>query len=296
MSWQDSIPEPVMKTLKQSWDDRVLNHVSGAQPLVMLVPKRSKDTVCGHTHAQEHIGGNLDNIWYRKGPVPKLFSDALDRLHPVDLNIIMMIYNRLVAIDRRLWEGILWIRNLWMGGSAGFMCRYVDRAAQRRLYNQLWICQDMGSGSCDHPGCDCWREIPVGGDNTIALHLLIGNTTLDVTEPERLDQIHLDWKSPVVGARNNICELGVIESTVHVAQAIFGLGIPESPFTFEEKANEVEKLDREQNVLSSAEKSIVINLRDEWNRNFRAWSINGMTGWDQALPVFRKISELREKF
>jgi hypothetical protein len=62
-----------------------------------------------------------------------------------------------------------------------------------------------------------------------AVHLCVGK--LDPRPPE-LDDIHLDWKSPVVGvdASTRRCRYGLFISVTHWVQARFGIGKPVFPF------------------------------------------------------------------
>ena len=309
MTWQKHIPAPVMATLQRSYDDRVAQ-VPGSEPARVNVPKRATATVCGTEYTAEHVGGNIDNAFWT-GPVAS-FVDAVDKIHISDLNMTVIIYERTVAIStatdpstpNRLWESIHWIRNFWIGSSAGFKCRYVDRKSQVSLYNSLArACLDIGTSSCDHPGCDTWRELPVGGDDK-ALHFLIGNnatTVLGEHDTERLDEIHLDWTSPVTSGGGQTCSTLRIHPSSwltpvkHVAQSIVGFGSPTSPFVFEDLAIDAEARDNRLHRLSPAERARLVELRTTWATNGRLWACQGQAGWNAATPHLQEVEALLAK-
>ncbi|WP_433928334.1 hypothetical protein AB3662_33925 [Sorangium cellulosum] len=199
---------------------------------------------------------NLDNAFWG-APAPRDLGEALTRLGPTCLNMVVRIFERLRDIDPALGlsRQIRYLRNVWFGGSAGFKVVYEDPAAMReRLDDRLAgaggrrMARDTLLGGIEHqrgallgalPGsiapllrggepldADSWREVHRPDEE--AVHICVGKREPRLPE---LDDIHLDWKSPVVGVNEATrrCRYGFLISVVHWAQARFGLGKPVFP-------------------------------------------------------------------
>ncbi|WP_437275876.1 hypothetical protein WME90_32125 [Sorangium sp. So ce375] len=200
---------------------------------------------------------NLDNAFWG-APEPRDLGDALTRLGPTCLNVVVRIFERVRDIDPTLglWTQIRYLRNVWCGGSAGFKVVYVEPAAMRERLDRRFagaggrrVARDTILGGLEHQrgalfgslaasmgallrggeprDADSWREVHKPDEE--AVHLCVGKHE---PRPPELDDIHLDWRSPVVGVDEETrrCRYGVFIGAVHWVQARFGLGKPVFPF------------------------------------------------------------------
>jgi hypothetical protein len=260
----NAMPEEVRETLYRSYIDRVVTptkpQVTGTRPT--LVPRE----YCAGSNFPKQLSGTLAQAWWgfdleNIAEYPATFWDALMRVPLSSLNIVVIIYERMHAIDKDLWNAIRWIRNIWVVDSAGFKCEYVNRDAMPGWYNRLSqsVCMDtkgtfqdgggkkelLGGGQ-EHPGCDTWREVPRGNAEW-GLHLLVGNRAMvgrsenaftlgNLSMANRsLDEIHLDWIDPVKNREEDgYCNYSYWKSLAHLRQVEAGSGLPRSPFLVRE--------------------------------------------------------------
>ncbi|WP_437808672.1 hypothetical protein [Sorangium sp. So ce1078] len=228
-------------------------HLAGLEgPLREALERSLADRLAGCPGAEL----NLDNAFWG-APAPRDLGEALTRLGPTCLNVVARIFERFRDIDPALglWAQIRYLRNVWVGGSAGFKVVYAEPAAMReRLDGQFAgtggrrMARDTILGGIEHQrgalfgalagsmgsllrggeplDADSWRE--VHRPDQEAVHVCVGKREPRLPE---LDDIHLDWRSPVVGVneRTRRCRYGLLISVVHWTQARFGLGKPVFP-------------------------------------------------------------------
>ncbi len=228
------IPAPVRATLARSFVARIADDQA---------PADRKDP---------QVTSNLDNAWFG-GDQPKTTWEAVQSIGAQGLNIVTRIHERMERVDPSgfAWEMIKYIRNLWWGGSAGFKLVYEDRESMRRHLHRLFdkVAEDLLIGSLEHqrrtsflglmkssanglthpasvpPDANTFREIDkLGGE---ALHFCVSRFE---PAPTMLDDIHLDWVSPVKGAdphhRRCIYDWSVgaphwIQATLHIGKPVF---------------------------------------------------------------------------
>lgn len=211
---------------------------------------------------------NLANGFW--GGSPASVWEALRNAGAEWVSLLVRVHERVRAIDPTLglWRQIRYVRNGWWGGSGGFKVVYADPAGMRRLLDGLAdnargnkVARDRFFGSLEHqiesplkvigrhvlsgplallrpdtppPDAHTWREVDRPGRE--GLHFCVGlsDTTpaLAGTRHVKLDDIHLDWSSPVAGiGHDRRCQYtGVIRSLHHWAQARLHLAKP--PFWF----------------------------------------------------------------
>ncbi|WP_437980774.1 hypothetical protein [Sorangium sp. So ce117] len=200
---------------------------------------------------------NLDNAFWG-APEPRDLGEALTRFGPTCVNVVVRIFERIRGIDPTLglWTQIRYLRNVWCGGSAGFKVVYVEPAAMRERLDRHFagaggrrVARDTILGGIEHQrgallgslpasmaelfrggeplDADSWRE--VHRPDQEAVHLCVGKHE---PRPPELDDIHLDWRSPVVGVdeERRRCRYGLLIGVVHWVQARFGVGKPVFPF------------------------------------------------------------------
>ena len=245
------------------------------------------------TPAHKTRHGNMANSFF--GGMPATFWDAIERISDRDLNIIAVIYQRLQRVDLGIWPEIRWIRQWWVGSSAGFNCEYKDRTVIRGIYEASQnLCQDWGPGRQGHPDCDCWREI-VGlySPDTSGMHCLIGMSDA------WLDQIHLDWVDPATGAVPFMksCDYDKTRSAAHLLQVYANVAVVDSPFLTSDTLNSVHEYikaieKREGAGVAAPFKSEHERIKKIWKRNHRRWACLGEVGWAKASPVFAQSKAL----
>ncbi|MFT3768965.1 MAG: hypothetical protein QM820_26290 [Minicystis sp.] len=219
-------------------------------PLRAVIERSYADRVAGVSGAEL----NLANAWWSPGE-PVSAWDALRRVGPTGLNVMVRIHEHMRVIDPSLalWGTIRYIRNVWWGGSAGFKVVWVDATHAREILDGLWprVVRDGILGALEHqrrpplalmiarpfrrwldealelPDATTWREVtPLGAES---VHLCVGK--LAPRDPA-LDDIHLDWRSPVRGidARTRRLRYAWCAGAQHWAQAKLGWGAPRFPF------------------------------------------------------------------
>lgn len=207
---------------------------------------------------------NLANGFW--GASPGSAWEAAQNAGPEWVSMLVRVHERMRAIDPtlRLWEQIQYVRNGWWGGSGGFKVVYRDPALMRRLLDGLAashrgprVARDQLFGSLEHqlessvkviahqlgsdpgalfdpesdpPDADTWREVDRPGGE--GLHFCVGR---EDTKPAsggarhvKLDDVHLDWKSPVagVGPRGRCQYTGAFSSLQHWVQAMLHVAKP----------------------------------------------------------------------
>lgn len=233
----------------------------GAGPYVGLLEEALRETLERSLadRLAERPGAelNLDNAFWG-APPPRDLGEALTRLGPTCVNIAVRLFERLRDIDPalELWAEIRYLRNVWCGGSAGFKVVYAEPERMRARLDARFdgasgrrLARDTIVGGLEHqrgemldvlrdhlplvlqggepPHADSWREVHRPGEE--AIHLCVGKLE---PRPTELDDIHLDWKSPVVGVNPSTrrCRYGLFISATHWVQARFGIGKPVFPF------------------------------------------------------------------
>lgn len=209
------LPEPVRETLERSFADRRRG-----------VPEARL---------------NLDNAFW--GGDPRTTWEAVLALGAQGLSLITRIHERLARLDPsgEAWREVRYLRNVWWGGSGGFKVVYVDRARARERLRALFprVAEDSLLGALEHQrgaplralcrprDADTFREVDRLGEE--ALHLCVAHRE---RPPTSLDDVHLDWASPVSGVDpvRRRCVYAFCVGARHWLQARFGLGQPVFPF------------------------------------------------------------------
>jgi len=292
------LDEPLRRTLKRSFVDR-MRRVPGAER-------------------------NLDVAWYAAGNDPRTTWEALECVGPLGVNLFVRVYERIRDIDRagRLWRHVRYICNHWFGGSGGFKVAWEDPDAAREYLDALLsgdrgrrVARDLLLGAIEHqldgtalqvirrhrimpwdllsvrppPDCDTWREVHRLKEE--ALHFCIGKHP---SRPIQLDDIHIDWSSPVRGIdpATSRCayDLGYTGVT-HWLQAMRGLNKPVDPF------GEMERLVESGNGL--AQRLADHPVMNEWEVHVQRWreirwllAVQGKQGYDESLRWCHEAREL----
>lgn len=233
LSALESLPPALLRTVEASFADRLRGVPLAAQ--------------------------NLDVAWYAPRNDPRTPLESLACTGATSVNVLVRLHARIQALDPsgELWSQIRYLLNSWFGGCAGFKVVFHDPAAAAARLDALAprVARDLLLGGLEHqhganawailarerytpadllsarppPDCDTWREIDRPNDE--ALHFCIGKR--DPRVPS-LDDIHIDWRSPVIGfdpaAGRCRYDLGIV-GAAHWAQAMLGWGKPLDPFT-----------------------------------------------------------------
>lgn len=221
-------------------------------PLRDLLERSFADRVAGRPGAES----NLANAWWSPG-APTTTWEALARIGPAGVNVVVRIYERVAALDPSLglWRAMRWLRNVWWGGSAGFKVVWEDPAAARDTLDALFpsVARDTFVGSLEHQlrsplallaawplarwrgrahahdlaDAVTYREVTALGAESV--HFCVGRRT---PRDPALDDVHLDWHSPVRGLDHAArrCAYARHEGARHWLQAMRGLGAPRLAF------------------------------------------------------------------
>lgn len=271
------------------------------------------DRLAGQRGAEE----NLANAFWGDHAPPRDLGEALTFFGPTCVNTAVRIFERIQVLDPTLglWRQVRYLRNGWYGGSAGFKVVYADPAAMGAVLDGLFdgrvdsgggrrVARDTFFAGLEHqlsspprmvarqlgslrlptdlPDADTWRE--VAHVQKEALHFCLGKHD---PRPTALDDIHIDWSSPVIGVdtATRRCRYHPVVSVTHWAQAMFGLGKPVFPF---------ERIDAQltrvaaQGAAPAGWEAFVTRWRAaEWGLVLR-----GRAGAEEALPWLRECEGL----
>jgi len=294
----NELPEPLRETIVRSFVDRI-SGTPGAQDNLMF--------------------GFCD-------PQPKTPWEALDNLGLMAVNLLVQLYDRINGIDEtgETWKQIRWIRNQWWGGSAGIKVAYWDPAVMRFRLDGLLsgrfgnrVARDKYIGALDHqlkpaymllpsailphaepPDADTWREVDL--PKQISVHFCVGKSDLrgpeSITDrPVALDDIHLDWSSPVEGIEPDTGRCNYLEpwegSLEHWYQAHYAHEAP--IFTFECMKKDVAKA---REMLGQSNRNAELEQLDafvkEWDQVKHSLAVRGKPGYDESLAFYEKLRRL----
>jgi len=271
--------------------------------------------------------GTQDNLMFGfRDPQPKTPWEALDNLGLMAVNLLRQLYDRIYGIDStgETWKQIRWIRNQWWGGSAGIKVAYWNPAEMRFLLDGLLsgrhgnrVARDKYIGALDHqlkpaykllpgaivpgaepPDADTWRE--VDRPMKVAVHFCVGKTDLNGPEtitdrPVQLDDIHLDWSSPVEGIEPDTGRCNYLEpwegALEHWYQAHYAHEAP--VFTFEVIEKDIAKT-REvcQAANRAADRMRIDEFVQQWDRMKHSLAMRGKPGYDESVVHYEKLQRL----
>jgi hypothetical protein len=150
------------------------------------------------------------------------------------------------------------------------------------------------------PDADTWRE--VDRPMKTAVHFCVGKSDLRGPEtigdrPVPLDDIHLDWSSPVEKIDENTGRCNYLEpwegSLKHWYQAHYAHEAP--VFTFQCLEKDVSKA---REVLSGANRAADLARFDqfskEWDKVKHGLAVRGKTGYDESVGHYEKFQRLVE--
>lgn len=286
------------------------------EPLRVTLERSFADRRTGQPAAAE----NLANAWYAGGD-PATVEDALEQVGAQGLNILTRVHDRIVALDPSLqtWRRIRYIRNLWWGGSAGFKVVYEERAALRAGLDALFprVARDATVGALEHqrgsslrhllraipralsgaapapPDCDTFREVDQLGHE--GLHFCVA--TRDPS-PTALDDIHLDWCSPVrrVDPVTRRCVYAPGLGAWHWLQARTRLGRP--VLAFDAIDHEIARVTKLRGPRDDA-----WDAWDAWDQCVERWldvkwglAARGRAGHDTAIRWWKECAALGASF
>ena len=305
-----------------------LNHVPPDGSAYADLPEALRETIV-RSFVDRVSGqpGAQDNLMFGfRDPPPKTPWEALDNLGLMAVNLLVQLYDRIKGIDEtgQTWKEIRWIRNQWWGGSAGIKVAYWNPAEMRFRLDGLLsgrfghrVARDTYIGALDHqlkpahlllhralnpraepPDADTWREVDV--PMQVAVHFCVGKS--DLRGPERitdrpvsLDDIHLDWSSPVECIEPDTGYCNYLEpwegSFEHWYQAHHGRNAP--VFTFNRIEEDIAKA-REalSNANDGAHLARVHAFAAEWDRVKRSLAVRGKTGYDESLVHYEALQRL----
>ena len=275
---------------------------------------------------QAGAAGAGDNLMFGfRDPAPKTAWDALDHLGPMAMNLLVRLFHRLEGIDHTgaTFREIQWIRNQWWGGSAGIKVVYRNPAAMRRRLDDLLmgphgkrVARDAYMGGLEHqlrpaiellpralfraaraelPDADTWREVDVPLQE--GAHFCVGKGDLRGFEqpegrPAALDDIHLDWTSPVEGVDEPTGRCKYLEpwkgSVTHWLEAKLGHGAP--VFTFDVAREALQRGNELARVSTlSAEVSRFQDVAKRWTRDEMAFAVRGRVGYEASKARLDEI-------
>lgn len=294
------LPEPLRETIVRSFVDRI-SGTPGAQ----------------------------DNLMFGfRDPQPKTPWESLDNLGLIAVNLLVQLYDRINGIDEtgETWKQIRWIRNQWWGGSAGIKVAYWNPSEMRFHLDGLLsgrhgnrVARDKYIGALDHqlkpaymllpgaiiphaepPDADTWREVDL--PMQVAVHFCVGKSDLHGPEtitdrPAALDDIHLDWSSPVEAIEPDTGRCNYLEpwegSLEHWYQAHYAHEAP--VFTFEvinKNVAETHEMLRQSNRTDELEQFDA--FVKEWDDVKHALAVRGKPGYDKSLEYYEKLQRLLE--
>jgi hypothetical protein len=275
-----------------------------------MLLKDSYDANVNASPGAAHVPGvhqaALANCFW--GTRPGSFVEAIERLGDDVLNVLVILHDRVVALDACVWSNIEIIRNTWVESSGGFNVQVKDRQTMLALYeagSATKLAKEPPAGYFSHPGCDTWREN--SGPGNWSDHFLMGETWLN----RHLDQIHIDWTNPlrcspglcVYDPRNGLAHLRQVHGTSQLSKLV-------SPFLADgllaEARSQLAEL-RGDTGAAVVAKLIASNagLRAAWQAQSpeqrRAWACQGKSGWDSmaaalGTPIRKHAQEVEDYF
>ncbi|MBK9264596.1 MAG: hypothetical protein IPM54_33020 [Polyangiaceae bacterium] len=292
------------------------------KPLRETIIRSFLDRVSGTPGAQDNL------MFGFRDPAPKTPWEALDNLGLMAVNLLVQLYDRIDGIDEtgETWKQIRWIRNQWWGGSAGIKVAYWNPAAMRFRLDGLSsgrhgnrVARDTYIGALDHqmkpahlllhgmldpraepPDADTWREVDM--PMKVAVHFCVGKGDLRGPEddrPVKLDDIHLDWSSPVGNMDPDTGYCNYLEpwqgALEHWYQAHYGHDAPVFTFDCIEKdiahGREVFSRQREE-----AELTRLREFATQWSRIKHSLAVRGKSGYDESLGHYETLKRLLGPF
>lgn len=261
-------------------------------------------------------------------PQPKTPWESLDNVGLMAVNLLVQLYDRINGIDEtgETWKQIRWIRNQWWGGSAGIKVAYWNPAEMRFRLDGLLsgrhgnrVARDKYIGTLDHqlkpayvllpgaiiphaepPDADTWRE--VDQPMHVAVHFCVGKSDLRGPEtitdrPVALDDIHLDWSSPVEAIEPHTGRCNYLEpwegSLEHWYQAHYAHEAPIFTFAVIEK-----DIAKTRELLNASNRQGDLERLDafatEWDGVKHALAIRGKPGYDESRAFHNKLRRLLE--
>jgi hypothetical protein len=290
------------------------------KPLQETIIRSFADRIAGEPGAHANL------MFGFRDPAPEIPWDALDNLGLMAVNLLVQLYERIQGIDEtgETWKQIRWIRNQWWGGSAGIKVAYWKPEEMRFRLDGLLsgrhgnrVARDKYIGAIDHqlnpgvghlpaamipgaepPDADTWRE--VDRPMKVAVHFCVGKTDLKGPEsladrPVELDDIHLDWSSPVEGIEPDTGRCNYLEpwegALEHWYQAHHGHEAP--IFTFDVIEKEVAKTRELLQIANrAADLMRLSNFMYQWDRVKHGLAVRGKAGYDESLGYYEKLQRL----
>jgi hypothetical protein len=296
--------------MADSTDAGASAHVGALQGALRETLERSlADRLAGRPGAEQ----NIANAFWGDHAPPRDLGEALTWLGPTCTNIAVRLFERIRAVDPTLalWRQIRYLRNGWYGGSAGFKVVYEDPAAMSAHLDARFtaegggrIARDTFLGGIEHqltsaravaagnlrsllgpdglPDADTWRE--VDGPRKEALHFCLGKHE---PRPTELDDIHIDWSSPVIGIDTTTrrCRYSLLFSVTHWAQAKLGWGSP--VFAFDRIDARISRMAARDGAPSGWAPFVTRWRAAEWGLVMR-----GKSGAEEALQWLRECDGL----
>jgi hypothetical protein len=287
------------------------------KPLHDTLVRSFVDRISGEPGAQVNL------MFGFRDPTPKTPWEALDNLGLMAVNLLVQLYDRIDGIDDtgNVWKQIRWIRNQWWGGSAGIKVAYWNPAEMRFRLDGLLsglhgnrVARDKYIGALDHqlkpaymllaraidpfaepPDADTWRE--VDQPMHIAVHFCVGKSDLrgpeTITERHiALDDIHLDWSSPVEQIEPDTGRCNYLEpwngALEHWYQAHYAHEAP--IFTFERIEKDITKM--RETCSGSTDRAQLDAFVNEWDSAKHALAVRGKPGYDESLVYYEKLQHL----
>ncbi|MFO0588083.1 MAG: hypothetical protein U0441_11110 [Polyangiaceae bacterium] len=158
------------------------------------------------------------------------------------------------------------------------------------------------------PDVDTWREVDKPQEE--ALHFCVDKQDINpclqssdwvagqAVRHHSSDDIHIDWRSPVQGidyTKKCIYDDNFAKKAWHVAQAKWGIGVPEDRFVGTYLALK-ECRDRRDLMKDDAEWNAELDSLDkEWADKKWGLALDGKRGWENASPYYERAKALVAK-
>lgn len=279
---------------------------------------------------EQEASWNLANAYWG-GAKPTTVWEALEACGAEWVNLLVRVHERMRAIDPTLglWKQIRYVRNGWWAGSGGFKVVYFDPAEMRHRLaalsthsTQRRVGRDTLIGSLEHqlessskvliaklrddpksvfdetaepPDAVTFREVSRPKEE--ALHFCVG---LSDQKPElagarhfKLDDIHIDWSSPVSGVSpEGTCKYaGPFLAAQHWLQAMLHVQAP--TFFFDATDKRIAAL--EAKSLPAPLEAQLVELGEEWRARRFLIAAQGKAGIAQAAVFWSRAGALKDK-